>query len=86
MRAPANPALNQINMRVWLTELSRSLGRPATLDDVPDDALDPWRHAQQLCSPHTETSQVQAAYGSHYLLHVPSYEQGDRKPGARLSP
>jgi hypothetical protein len=40
VRAPAHPPLNQINTRVWLTELSRSLGRPATLDDVPDDALD----------------------------------------------
>jgi hypothetical protein len=34
------PALYQINTRVWLTELSRGLGRPATLDDVPDCALD----------------------------------------------
>ena len=34
------PSLFQINTRVWLTELSFSLGRPATLDDVPDSALD----------------------------------------------
>jgi hypothetical protein len=34
------PLLYQINTRVWLTELSRSLGRPATLDDIPDAALD----------------------------------------------
>src|SRR5215471_11757014 len=34
------PALFQINTRVWLTELSRALHRPATLDDVPDAALD----------------------------------------------
>jgi hypothetical protein len=34
------PALYQINTRVWLTELSLGLGRPATLDDVPDDELD----------------------------------------------
>jgi len=32
---PAQPALYQINTRVWLTELSRGLGRPATLDDIP---------------------------------------------------
>jgi glycosidase len=32
--------LYQINTRVWLTELSRSLGRPAMLDDIPDAALD----------------------------------------------
>ena len=37
---PRHPALYQINTRVWLTELSRSLGRPATLDDVPDAELD----------------------------------------------
>jgi hypothetical protein len=34
------PALYQINTRVWLTALGQSLGRRATLDDVPDDALD----------------------------------------------
>jgi len=34
------PSLYQINTRVWMTELSRELGRPATLDDVPDDELD----------------------------------------------
>ena len=37
---PAQPSLYQINTRVWLTELSRSLGRPATLDDIPDAELD----------------------------------------------
>jgi hypothetical protein len=36
-------SLYQINTRVWLTELSRNLGRPATLDDVPDADLDHWR-------------------------------------------
>jgi SAM-dependent methyltransferase len=34
------PSLLQINTRVWLTDLSRSLGRRATLDDVPDAELD----------------------------------------------
>jgi hypothetical protein len=34
------PSLYQINTRVWLTELSRSLGRSATLDDIPDADLD----------------------------------------------
>jgi hypothetical protein len=34
------PSLYQINTRVWLTSLSRALGRPATLDDVPDVELD----------------------------------------------
>ena len=37
---PLNPSLYQINTRVWLTELSRSLGRRATLDDIPDAELD----------------------------------------------
>jgi hypothetical protein len=34
------PTLYQINTRVWLTELSEELGRPATLDDIPDKELD----------------------------------------------
>ena len=38
--APRYPALYQINTRVWLTERSRVMGRPATLDDVPDGELD----------------------------------------------
>lgn len=37
---PRYPALLQINTRVWLTALSRTLGRPTTLDDIPDDKLD----------------------------------------------
>jgi glycosidase len=40
MSAPLYPALHQINTRVWLTELSKQLGRPATLDDIPDAELD----------------------------------------------
>jgi hypothetical protein len=34
------PYLDQINTRVWLTELFRVLGRRATLDDIPDAELD----------------------------------------------
>src|SRR5262245_31751526 len=37
---PLYPSLYQINTRVWLTELSRTLGRPATLDDIPEKELD----------------------------------------------
>jgi hypothetical protein len=40
MAEPRYPALYQINTRVWLTERSRVLGRPATLDDIPDAELD----------------------------------------------
>jgi hypothetical protein len=40
MRGPPYPSLYQINTRVWLSELSRSLGRRATLDDIPDTELD----------------------------------------------
>src|ERR1700722_5044442 len=40
MSDPRYPALYQINTRVWLTELSRALGRHATLDDVADAELD----------------------------------------------
>ena len=34
------PSLYQINTRVWLTSLSKMLGRPAQLDDLPDAELD----------------------------------------------
>ncbi|HEV3416995.1 MAG TPA: hypothetical protein VG056_09290, partial [Pirellulales bacterium] len=37
---PKYPSLYQINTRVWLTDLSRKLGRRATLDDIPDAELD----------------------------------------------
>jgi hypothetical protein len=40
MTGPRYPSLYQINTRVWLTELSRALGRQATLDDIPDAELD----------------------------------------------
>ena len=40
MPKPSYAALYQINTRVWLTALSRSLGRPATLDDIADTELD----------------------------------------------
>src|SRR5204862_4146067 len=36
----AHPCLYQINTRVLLTGLSRTLQRPTTLDDVPDNLLD----------------------------------------------
>ena len=35
-----HPSLYQINTRVWLQELSRSIGRSVTLDDVPNLELD----------------------------------------------
>ena len=38
--SPRYPSLYQVNTRVMLTELSRSLGRPATLDDISDAELD----------------------------------------------
>ncbi len=40
MGTPRYPSLYQINTRVWLTALAQSLGRPATLDDIPDAELD----------------------------------------------
>jgi hypothetical protein len=33
-------AVYQINTRVWLTALSRQLGKTVTLDDIPDAELD----------------------------------------------
>jgi glycosidase len=38
--APRYPSLYQINTRVWITALSRQLGRPATLEDIRDEDLD----------------------------------------------
>jgi glycosidase len=35
-----HPSLYQVNTRVWLTSLSQTLGRPATLDDIPDAEFD----------------------------------------------
>jgi len=40
MRRSLYPSLYQINTRVWLTELSHSLGRSATLGDIPNAELD----------------------------------------------
>ena len=40
MNSALYPSLYQINTRVWLNRLSRQIGRPATLDDIPDTELD----------------------------------------------
>jgi hypothetical protein len=40
MPSPRYPSLYQINPRVWIHERGLALGRPATLDDVPDAELD----------------------------------------------
>src|SRR5215470_6556089 len=40
MGGPLQPALFQINTRVWLYERGVALERPATLDDVTDESLD----------------------------------------------
>ena len=40
MNSHRYPSLYQINTRVWLTELSRQIERPATLDDIPNAELD----------------------------------------------
>jgi glycosidase len=40
MAAPHFPSLYQINTRAWLHDRGAALGRPATLDDVPDGELD----------------------------------------------
>ena len=42
MTNPLYPSLYQINTRVLLQERGQSLGRPATLDDLPDALLDGW--------------------------------------------
>jgi hypothetical protein len=40
MSCPRYPSLYQINTRVWLSRLSRRIGRLATLDDIPNEELD----------------------------------------------
>src|SRR5687768_1746362 len=42
MTSPTYPSLYQINTRIYLRELGRKLGKPVTLDDVPDADLDAW--------------------------------------------
>ena len=42
MPVPRYPALFQVNTRVRLSELSSALGRPATLDDIPDTDIEQW--------------------------------------------
>ena len=37
--SPGNPVLYEINTRVLLGGIARSLGRPASFDDIPDEAL-----------------------------------------------
>jgi hypothetical protein len=37
---PRHPALLQINTRTWISERSEALERAATLDDMPDAALE----------------------------------------------
>ena len=44
MGTPLHPTLYQINTRVWLMTMAELLGRPATLDDIPD--AEPDRLAQ----------------------------------------
>ena len=40
MKQPKYPSLYQINTRVWITDIAARIGRPATLDDIPDNELD----------------------------------------------
>src|SRR2546423_4705720 len=40
MREAFYPSLYEINTRVWLTELSARLDRPATLDDIPEEEIE----------------------------------------------
>ena len=40
MPTPDYPSLYQVNTRVWLTDISGQIRRPATLDDISDHELD----------------------------------------------
>jgi len=37
---PKDPLLYQVNTRAWLTALGQDIGRPATLDDIPDAKIE----------------------------------------------
>lgn len=41
-KADGYPSLYQVNIRVALNALSKSLGRSATLDDLPDSCIETW--------------------------------------------
>jgi glycosidase len=45
MDYPRYPSLYQVNTRVYLSQLAAESGRPATLDEVPDRAIDEWAQA-----------------------------------------
>jgi hypothetical protein len=45
MLYPRYPSLFQVNTRVYLSERTAELGRPATLDDIPNRVLDEWAQA-----------------------------------------
>lgn len=45
MSSPRYPLLYQVNTRVWLAQLSKQLGRLATLDDIPNAELDSFAQA-----------------------------------------
>jgi hypothetical protein len=40
MQISGNPLLYQVNLRVWLAQLSQELGKPTTLDDLPEAELE----------------------------------------------
>jgi hypothetical protein len=42
MALPQSPLLYQVNTRPFLVDLGRRLGRKATLDDIPDEAIERW--------------------------------------------
>lgn len=45
MPRPQYPSLFEVNTRVYLSEHTAGLAHPATLDDIPDRALDEWAQA-----------------------------------------
>ena len=63
---PRHPLLYQVNTRVLMRSLAGELGRPATLDDVPDATLAEWR---ALGSPFAITDyRADAAFGGDAAL------------------
>src|SRR5262245_12036822 len=87
MDQPRFPSLYQINTRIYLQELSRPLGRPATLDDIPNTALDriaglgfDWvwfLGVWQTGAAGREVSRTQPQWRHEYSLNLPDVTEED---------
>ena len=84
MASPGYPSLYQINTRVTLTELSRSLGHPATLDDFPDAELDrlaamgfDWMRVWHLAAARSRISRSNQEWRREFERTLPDLQEED---------